>query len=340
MSLYQIKDDKFCSLDLTSFENEGIFERQDLQRFIKNEISVINPDIMIISEEFGDWAGSKRRIDLLAVDKEANLVVIELKRTNDGGDMDLQAVRYAAMVSNMTWEQAKQAFNKYIENNSKDLDAESKLCEFFGWDSPLEDEFAQDVRIILASANFSKELTNSVLWLNEHDLDVSCVRLSLYKLGDQLVLNAEQIIPLPEAESYQIEVKQKRWEERASRNENRDRSLFSISYSGVSYGDPFKKTDIGYSTVKLLEEKGLINEDIFKFLKEDRSCSFELLKTREEMTEKEEKWRRYRFSKGPELTYNSKEYYVARNWGIDNIDGFIAKIQAKFPKISFTKLSD
>lgn len=36
---------------------------------------------MVIAEEFGEWEDSKRRIDLLGLDREANLVVIELKRT-------------------------------------------------------------------------------------------------------------------------------------------------------------------------------------------------------------------------------------------------------------------
>jgi hypothetical protein len=46
-----------------------------------------------------DWEDSSRSIDLLCIDKQANLVVIELKRTEDGGHMELQAIRYAAMVS-------------------------------------------------------------------------------------------------------------------------------------------------------------------------------------------------------------------------------------------------
>ena len=45
---------------------------------------------------------------------------------------------------------------------------------------PKVSEFAQDVRIVLVSANFSKEITMSVLWLNERDLDIRCVRLIPY----------------------------------------------------------------------------------------------------------------------------------------------------------------
>ena len=54
---------------------------------------MLGDDLYVLTEEFGEWEESRRRIDLLAIDKQANLVVIELKRTDDGGHMELQAIR-------------------------------------------------------------------------------------------------------------------------------------------------------------------------------------------------------------------------------------------------------
>jgi hypothetical protein len=68
----------------------------------------------VLTEEFGDWEDCRRRIDLLAIDQQANLVVIELKRTSDGGHMDLQAIRYASMVSAMTFERATQIHTDFL----------------------------------------------------------------------------------------------------------------------------------------------------------------------------------------------------------------------------------
>ena len=340
MALYQITEDSLRPLSATSFQQENIWERRDLQRLLKVNIEAISTDIMVIAEEFGEWDQSGRRIDLLAVDKDANLVVVELKRTDDGGHMELQAIRYASMVANMTWDQAKSAFKKYLQDNKLDIDAETKMCEFFGWETPREDDFAQNVRIILASVNFSKEITTSVLWLNERDLDISCVRLSLHKLDNQLVLSADQIIPLPEAESYQIEVRQKRREERSSRADKKDRSLFSLSYAGEVYQERFKKSDIGYLTVKLLVDKNFINQEVFDFLRVDNSCSFMLLKRSEEMTETEKKYSKYRFNKEPELMFEGQGYYVARNWGVGNIQPFIEKMEGKFPGLSYSILNN
>ena len=62
-------------------------------------------------------------------------------------------------------------------------------------------------RIILVSASFSKELTTSVLWLNERDMDIACVKLQLYGSGDSLFLESTRIIPIPEAEDYQVRLR-------------------------------------------------------------------------------------------------------------------------------------
>jgi hypothetical protein len=166
---------------------------------------------MVICEEFGQWVDSSRRIDLLCLDRIANLVVVELKRTEDGGYMELQAVRYAAMISAMTFSQLVHAHEAYLTNAGQNPEeAQKEILEFLDWDEPQEDKFAPDVRIILASANFSKELTTSVMWLNEHDLDITCIRLRPYKdeLGS-IFLDVQQIIPLPEAADYQTQIKAK-----------------------------------------------------------------------------------------------------------------------------------
>ncbi len=96
---YEITKDSILSLNQTTFAAHDISERADLQRLLKSHIDVIAPDTLIIAEEFCDWQDSKRRIDLIGIDRQANLVVIELKRTEDGGHMELQAIRYAAMIS-------------------------------------------------------------------------------------------------------------------------------------------------------------------------------------------------------------------------------------------------
>src|ERR1035441_7483314 len=93
MPLYEITADAFRSITEASLAEMKLRERGDLQRLLRAQVEVLGDDLYVIAEEFGDWEDSRRRIDLLAVDKNANLVVIELKRTTDGGHMELQSIR-------------------------------------------------------------------------------------------------------------------------------------------------------------------------------------------------------------------------------------------------------
>ena len=121
-------------------------ERQDLQNILKNQIDVIAPDTLVVAEEFGDWEGSRRRIDLLGIDKSANLVVIELKRTGDGGHMELQALRYASMISTLTFSKLVDIYTRYLTENDILMDATESLLEFLDWNEPNDDQFAQEVK--------------------------------------------------------------------------------------------------------------------------------------------------------------------------------------------------
>lgn len=219
MALYEITTDNLHKLDETSFDLAGVRERYDLQRLLRSQIEVIAPDTLVIAEEFGDWEESKRRIDLLALDKDANIVVIELKRTDDGGHMELQAVRYAAMVSTMSFDNAVEIYSRYLANHGHADDARKNILDFLQWEKPDEDLFGQDVRIVLASANFSKELTTAVMWLNERELDIRCVRIIPYQDNGRVLIDIQQVVPLPEAANYIIKIRDKEHKGRQERNE-------------------------------------------------------------------------------------------------------------------------
>jgi hypothetical protein len=224
MAIYALTDEQLVPVSATSFSAENIHERRYIQQLLKANISVLDDALMVIAEEFGDWIDSSRRIDLLCIDTDANLVVVELKRTEDGGHMELQALRYAAMVSVMTFEELVETHARYRNPAQPDHDgAQMAILDFLGWASPDEDQFGQDTRIILASANFSKELTTAVLWLRDRDIDIRCVRLQPYRLANgPVLLDVQQLIPLPETASFQTQIGVKRQAERKQRSERHE----------------------------------------------------------------------------------------------------------------------
>jgi hypothetical protein len=121
---------------------------------------------------------------------------------------------------------------------------------------------------------------------------------------------------------------------------NRDHSTISLYFEENPFALNFKKSDIGFFTVKLLDEKGMIDKNVFDFLREDKSCGFQLIRKRSEINTETE-FKKYRVNSIAELIYKGEEYWIARNWGkvngIDNTEIFIEKITTRFPKIKFNR---
>lgn len=226
MPLYEMTSESFHPVNLSSFSEQKVRERDDLQRLLRTQIGVLGDDLYVLTEEFGDWEDSRRRIDLLAIDRQANLVVIELKRTNDGGHMELQAIRYASMVSAMTFERAEQIHGEFLTKIGQPAEsAKEMMLAFLNWEEPDEESFAPDVRIVLVSEDFGKELTTAVLWLRDRDIDIRCVRLRPYLYGETRLVDVQQIIPLPEANEYQVQLREKIQVGRKERAERFDERL-------------------------------------------------------------------------------------------------------------------
>lgn len=254
----------------TSFGAAGFRERTDLQRLLKDHIDIVAPDTLVIAEEFGAWDVSYRRIDLLGVDRDANLVVVELKRDDTGAHMELQALRYAAMVARMTFDQAVSTYQAHLTRSGSAEDARTALLRFLEWDAPDEASFAQDVRIVLVAADFSRELTTSVMWLNERDLDIRCVQLQPYRLGDQLLLQVDQVIPLREAGDYQVQVREKARREREATSGGADWTRYDLTIGGVVSQRLYKRWLVYYAVRHVVQRLGKTPEEVAAVIRHSR----------------------------------------------------------------------
>ncbi|OBV41657.1 hypothetical protein [Janthinobacterium psychrotolerans] len=236
MPLYELSSDLIAEIPTVTYASLGLREREDVQRVLREHIGVISPDTLILAEEFGEWIDSRRRIDLLGLNRDGSLVVIELKRTEDGGHMELQALRYAAMVSTLTFEQAVDAHQGFRKSRGLLPDsAESIIREFLDIaEGPVA--FSNKVRIILASANFSKEITSTVLWLNAQGLDVVCVKMRPHSFQGRVLLDIEQVIPLPEAAAFQVAIREKSLAQQAVETNGRDLTRYRLQ---TSQGETF-----------------------------------------------------------------------------------------------------
>jgi hypothetical protein len=202
------KTQKPARVESVSFAEIKVKERADLERWVLNHSEILGEPLLIITSEFAKFDKSSKRLDLLALDENATLVVVELKLDATGTLADQQAIRYAAFCSTMTIEQLVELLAA-AQKCSHD-EAQARICNFLKSDEL--PELANEPRIILAAGSIDdQELTSTVLWLRRFGVNISCVELTPYRLpsSDEVIVVPRVIIPLPETREYQVGVERK-----------------------------------------------------------------------------------------------------------------------------------
>ena len=77
-----INDKTLTKLTPTNFTSQNLLERYDIQEWIEKTPDILGEDFLIVGKELLLPSGS--RLDLLAIDKNARLAIIELKRDDSG----------------------------------------------------------------------------------------------------------------------------------------------------------------------------------------------------------------------------------------------------------------
>jgi hypothetical protein len=199
------------------FSDLSFREREHLQEWIAKNPESLNEDLLIIQKEFAGFDETNERLDLLALDKDGSLVIIENKLDDTGRDVVWQALKYTSYCSTLTTKQIIEIYQLYLDSNENEEDAKNSIQEFLQIDDESELFLnREDQRVVFVANHYRKEVTSTVLWLLDHDIQIQCFRATPYSMGDQLFLQIEQIIPVPETKELMVSISEKKKEKKMS----------------------------------------------------------------------------------------------------------------------------
>ncbi len=261
-----IENKDLIKLNQTTFQHEKLKERYDIQEWIEKSPEIIEENLLIIGKEV--ILPSDIRLDLLAIDKKSNLVILELKRDTSGKNVDWQAIKYASYCSSFSNTDIFRQFAEYLCTNEDE--AETKIEEFI--DAENFENLNEKQRIILVSKEFHSDVVSSVLWLRDYGIDVSCVKLTPYSDGNgNLFIVPNKIIPLPEAEDYLVKKEKKQKEVRQSK-------MSSFSLEKSEYDDDKLMKELKLSLLRQSDLTPRVIEFLKIILTENRKFDREELK--------------------------------------------------------------
>jgi hypothetical protein len=190
------------------------------------DLIVANPqltgeEVLVLGRQLKEFREDEKRLDVLAVDRDGEIVLVELKVDDDFGVTDLQALAYAAAYANKTGEHFAATLHGWRQRSDPSAtleEAKSTLTEFLGLEDFGDWEPSQHVRIKLIAPDFPRRVLATVKWLGDlYGVRIEAIRAMLFDAGGQLECSFERVLPLPGADEFDLTVRQR---ENRRREEN------------------------------------------------------------------------------------------------------------------------
>jgi predicted transport protein len=233
-----------------SLHEAGLRERQHLQEWVIAHPAVLGEGVKIVASEFGRWTGAtglpeRDRLDVLGLDRDGRLVVVELKRDRAPDVVDMQALKYAALVSRFTRDQLDKVHSDFLEQRTGSaVSIEEASAELEEW-ATITEESLRLPRLLLMATEFPKTVTATVVFLHQQlGLDIRLVAFQAYRTASDVVVTLSQHYPPPEIEEFVLspEVSEARRQqtERQTRQREANAVVRLVSAGALELGQPLE----------------------------------------------------------------------------------------------------
>ncbi len=202
ITVWEIKNGRLIPLESTMTDS-GRREREDLEKWIRSDSTVLGRDIVLIGEQIRTKSG--KQLDFLGMDRLGNTVIVELKRDRMPRDVLAQAIDYASDVASWDIDMLNEECEKF---SASSLDA--RLNEAFGAIDFEELSINQAQRILLVGTSVEEPLQRMIEWLADgYGVTINAIVFKYVKTshGDELL--ARTMIISEEVERERTERKRR-----------------------------------------------------------------------------------------------------------------------------------
>ena len=187
MQLWSIEADRPVRLPSAKLDLEA-----RLERWICQDLSLVGEDLLLLGSQVATVYG--QAIDILALDRQGNLVILELKRGRTPRDVVAQVLDYASWVHGLS---ATEIESLAAANRQRPL--EDLYREVFHADLP--DSLNEEQRLVIVATELDPQSERIVQFLSaQYGVNINVVFFDYYRHGDRELVGRSWLIAPDEVE--------------------------------------------------------------------------------------------------------------------------------------------
>lgn len=254
--LLKVEEKQATALEPVAFQ--GRVDELALERWIVANPTLAGERLLILGHQLADFEEDKDRLDILALDRHGEIVLCELKVTEDFRVTDLQALAYAGAYAKRSPEDLTKTLQRHLqkaavaaaEAAAKKATAEAtaalggngtaapappavptiifeeaanKITSFIEIDDYAAWQPSQQVRIKLIAPSFPRRVLQTVKWLGDvHSVRLEAITVRLFEIATQkYALAFERLLPLPAETDFDMTIREREDRQRAENTARR-----------------------------------------------------------------------------------------------------------------------
>ena len=174
-----------------------------LESLLKKDISILDPDLLIIGQQQPTPYGGI--IDLLCLDQNGDLVIIELKKGKTSREVTAQVLDYASSVKDFGVDEIRQRWSSNANLHvSLDQAFEAKF------DKPLPDTLNDSQKSLIVAQVIDGDTERIVRYLSDQGIQINVATVQFFMDEDGREILAQVFLIEPEVAQERIKARSKR----------------------------------------------------------------------------------------------------------------------------------
>ncbi len=173
------------------------WKEKDLERLVSKHLQdfISSKDLMTIFNE----RPRQEEPDILAVDKDGDLYIFELKRWGSNQENLLQVLRYGQLFGNSSYDELNEKYLKYSQGNISLMDAHK---QYFGKDASnqiTQEMFNNKQHFIVMTNGLDQQTVEAIIYWKKNGLTIDAIVYWIFEVNGEHYIEFNMYSPI---ESY------------------------------------------------------------------------------------------------------------------------------------------
>jgi len=160
-----------------------------LEEWLEHDISIVSDDLLVIGRQVETAFG--KAIDLLCLNRNSDVVVVELKKEKTSREVIAQILDYASWVDDLSYDEVASIANEYL--NRKGMSLEEGFQKKFN--ASLPDVLNESHEMLIVAPGLDGQGERVIRYLSQYGIRINAVTFNYFKKDDNEYLARVLLIP-------------------------------------------------------------------------------------------------------------------------------------------------